>query len=362
MSEAPGGIVAGLRGLARRGKAEAEQEAIAAAALRSDRFRQEREPDWKRLEAIVARMERGRLSRLSDADVLDLPVLYRTASSSLSIARETSLDAATIAYLEGLVSRAWFLVYGPRVGLGGWVRAFFGGGWSRAVRALALDIWIALAVTVAGTVGGWALVAADPAWYGAFVPIALADGRVPGASREVLRATLFGHTKVDGLSALAAYLFGHNSQIAILAFALGFAFGVPSLLLLAQNGGMLGAFLWLFHSRGLSLESAGWLSIHGTTEILAITLAGAAGLHIGRAVAFPGEKSVLVAAAEAGRRAAQVMVGAVVMLLIAALLEGLGRQLIENTFMRLGIGWGMLAFWALYFTLAGRGRVDEDEA
>ena len=91
-----------------------QQSAIEAAALRSDRFRLEREGDWQRLEAIVSRMEAGRMRRLSDDDILALPVLYRTVASSLSVARETSLDAATLAYLEGLVQRAWFLVYGPR--------------------------------------------------------------------------------------------------------------------------------------------------------------------------------------------------------------------------------------------------------
>ena len=81
---------------------------IAAAALRSDRFRLEREGEWKRLEMIVSRMESGRIRRLSDEDVLALPALYRTAASSLAVARETTLDASTLAYLEGLVLRAWF--------------------------------------------------------------------------------------------------------------------------------------------------------------------------------------------------------------------------------------------------------------
>ena len=70
--------------------------AIEAAALRSDRFRFEREADWKRLEEIVTRMEKGQLRRLSDEDVQALPVLYRTVASSLSVAREISLDAATL--------------------------------------------------------------------------------------------------------------------------------------------------------------------------------------------------------------------------------------------------------------------------
>lgn len=125
--------------------------AIAAAALRSDRFRMEREGDWTRLEAIVARMESGRLRRISDEDLLALPGLYRTVASSLSVARETSLDAATLAYLETLVQRAWFVVYGPRASLWSWLRRFLGGGWSAAVRGIGLDIAIALAVMIAGT-------------------------------------------------------------------------------------------------------------------------------------------------------------------------------------------------------------------
>ena len=105
---------------------------IEAASLRSDRFRLERETDWRRLEAIVEALEKNRLRRISDDDLLALPVLYRQAASSLAVARETSLDAATLAYLESLVRRAWFQVYGPRTSLGAWLRRFLGGGWSAA--------------------------------------------------------------------------------------------------------------------------------------------------------------------------------------------------------------------------------------
>ena len=341
-------------------KATAQEAAIEAAALRSDRFRQQREGDWQRLEAIVLRMEAGRLGKLSDADVLALPVLYRTVASSLSVARETSLDAATLAYLEGLVQRAWFLVYGPRVGLLGWFRRFLGGDWSRAVRAIWVDILIALAVMVAGFVVGWLLVASDPEWYFTLVPEQFADARVPGASRAVLHGTLFGNTEQESLSAFSAFLFSNNAQVAILAFALGFAFGIPSLLLLVQNTATMGAMLWLYHGQGLTLDFAAWLSVHGTTELLAILLAGAAGLHIGRAIAFPGEQSVLASAAAAGQRASQVMAGVVLMLVVAAILEGFARQLIDDTFGRLAVGTSMLVLWTAYFAGLRRGKTGSE--
>ena len=333
------------------------QTAIEAAALRSDRFRLEREADWQRLEQIVRKAESGRLRKLSDDDLMALPVLYRTVASSLSIARETSLDAATLAYLEGLAQRAWFIVYGPRTSLASWFGRFLRGGLSASVRAIWLDLLIALAAMIAGAAVGWLLVASDPEWYHAIVPGQFADSRVPGASREVLLKTIFGNQEQDGISAFAAYLFSNNAQVSILAFALGFAFGIPSLMLLVQNLATLGAMLWLYHGQGLAVDFMGWLSVHGTTELFAILLAGGAGLHIGRSMAFPGERTTMEAAAQAGRRSAQVMTGVILMLVIAAMLEGFARQLVDNTPGRFALGGFMLAFWLAYF-FAYRGRAE----
>ena len=324
---------------------------IETAALRSDRFRLEREGDWRRLEDIVRRMEGGGLRRIDDEDLLALPTLYRTAASSLSVARETSLDAATLAYLESLVQRAWFQVYGPRKGFFSWLREFIFGGWSRAVREIWLDICIALAVMVAGSVVGWVLVARDPDWYFRLVPTGLADTRVPGATREELLATLDVENSTGGLSTFAAQLFANNAGVCILAFALGFAFGIPSLMLLIHNMAMLGAMLWLFNDVGLLTEFSAWLSVHGTTELFGILLSGAAGLHIGRSMAFPGNRPVLDAAATSGRRAAVVMVGVVIMMVVAAMLEAFPRQLVEGPESRFVIGGAFLAFWLAYFFL-----------
>ena len=327
---------------------------IEAAALRSDRFRLQRETDWRRLEAVVSALERGRPGRIADDDLLALPTLYRQAASSLAVARQTTLDAALIAYLESLVRRAWFQIYGPRTGLAAWLGRFLAGGWSRAVRGMAGEILVALAVMVVGTLIGWLLVAGDSEWFFALVPPEMAGERVPGADASVLKETLATTDHAQGLSAFAAYLFSNNTGVAILAFALGFAFGIPTLMLLVHNMALLGAMLFVFAEAGLAGEFAAWLSIHGTTELLAILLSGAAGLHVGRQMAFPGGRSILTAMSDAGKRAAVVMAGVVLMLLVAGLLEAYARQLVGAPGVRATIGAGMLALWLLYFAAAGR--------
>ena len=326
--------------------------------LKSQRFRQEREDDWKRLERLMDRAEKGALSKLSDQDILAIPVLYRSTLSALSVARETSLDRALIGYLETLCARAYFFVYGSRATLGGRLKSFFQNDWPRSVKAIWRETSVSALLMLGGAAAAAALVGQEPDWFYAFVPGELAGGRDPAASTETLRATLEGEDGSDGLSVFATFLFTHNAQVALLAFALGFAFCIPSALLVLYNGATLGAFVMLFASRGLGIEVGGWLLIHGVTELFAIILAGAAGLRIGWAVAFPGDRDRLDAITEAGRTAATVMGGVVVMLFVAGLLEGFGRQLIESTAIRYAVAATSAVIWGLYFYGPRRERAD----
>ena len=301
------------------------------------------------LETLLTTAEKKSPRALSDQDLIDLPILYRGALSSLSVARETTLDLELITYLEGLCARAYFFVYGVRTSPWRRIRAFFEEDWPAAVRNLWRETIISALILTVGTVAGFSLVASDPAWFGAFVGEEMASGRDFNASREYLRGTLYDSGGENPLGIFAASLFSHNSQVAIGCFALGFAFGVPTALLLVFNGTGLGAFLALFAHHGLAPNLGGWLFIHGTTELFAIVIAGAAGLRIGWSVVFPGRASRLSAAATAGKTAALAMAGAVIMLFAAGLLEGYGRQLVTSDVARYGIGAFMLILWLGFF-------------
>ncbi|EJL23006.1 putative membrane protein [Caulobacter sp. AP07] len=325
--------------------------------LKSYRFRAEREDDWRRLETLLAKVGKGSAKALSDEELLAMPVLYRQALSSLSVARATSLDQNLVDYLESLSTRAYFFVYGTRSSLVERLGGFFANEWPSAAKALWRETLFSFLLTQAGVAAAYFLTLHDPDWFSAFVPGDLANGRGPSASAEAMRATLY-HKGGDnsGLSVFAAFLFTHNSGVAIFAFALGFAFCLPTAMLMAYNGCMLGAFLAAFGMKGLGFEAGGWLAIHGVTEIGAVILAGAAGLRIGWTLAFPGDLSRPAAMAQAGRQSATLMAGVVVMLFCAGILEGVGRQVIQNDFARYGIALVTLVLWPTYLYLPRRAK------
>ena len=327
----------------------------------TSRFRAEREADWIAFDTLLGRLETRGAKALSSDELLQLPILYRATLSSLSIARATMLDKALLDHLEGLAMRGYFLIYGVRETRLSRLRRFFLYDWPAAVRAVWKETLIIALIITLGALTSWSLVAHNPEWYYNFVPDEMAGGRDPRATVEFLRSTL-GHGKAGGedqgaLHVFATFLFTHNSRVSIMSFALGFAFGVPTMMLEYYQGIGLGAMLAVFSAKGLGVDFGGWLFIHGTTELFAAALSGAAGLRIGSAVVFPGARSRLQAAAEAGRTAGKVMVGVILMLLAAGLLEGFGRQLITDTVMRYAIGSLMLAFWLAYFYIPRRENV-----
>jgi len=323
--------------------------------LPSARFRAEREGDWRRLEDLLNRAERRSAAALSDEELLALPTLYRATVSALAVARETSLDRALIDYLEGLSTRAYFFLYGVRGRIGPRLRQFFRHDWRAAVLGLWKETLGSLLLLVAGTLAGYMLVRADSGWFMALAG-SMAQGRTPQSSTQQLSDVLY-KSGTGGLELLAGFLFTNNARVALMCFALGFLLAVPSAILILMNGLTLGAFLQLYASRGLALQLTGWLSVHGTTEMFAIVLAGAAGVRIGWAVAFPGRLSRLDGMAEAGRQSGTVMAGVVVMLFVAALLEGFVRQLVTVDWLRFLIGGTMLFLWLAYFYgPAGRRR------
>jgi len=323
--------------------------------MRSARFRKEREADWQRLEQLVMAAESRGLQHMDFAEARDLASLYRQATTSLAIAREISLDKALLGYLEALTARAYLCVYAPQERLGGLFQRFFSHSAPQAMRRSWPFILLGFLCMGLGALSGYQLYFESADWYYVFMPAELAGGRGPDATYEALRSVIYDENPdSSGLGAFATYLFSHNTRIAIFVFGLGVFACAPAVVLTFYNGLMLGAFYALHVDRGLGPDIAGWLSIHGVTELSAICIACAGGLKLGTALMFPGDVSRITSLRLAGRDALKLALVAALMLLVAAFLEGFGRQLVQDIYMRFIIGWGIGALWLIWFLFAGR--------
>jgi len=324
--------------------------------LKSREFRKEREAGWTELETLVSHAQEHGIRSLSTEDLRRFPLLYRAALSSLSVARSIALDRALLAYLEDLSLRAFLAIYARPLAIRDAIAEFFLRSLPRAIRSISAHVFIALGALLLGALSGFLLVYIDEGWYPVIIPSGLAGGRGPSSTREELRKVLFTSQRSGGLLVFANLLFSNNTLVSLLCFGLGVLGGIPTLLLTFANGLMVGAFIALHAHRGLAHDFTGWMLIHGVTELGAIVIFAAAGLRLGELILFPGRHSRADALAINGSAIGEAAVGGVLMLLVAAVLEGIFRQTVANTDQRLAIAFASFVFWTVYFTFVGRRR------
>ena len=321
--------------------------------LKSAQFRREREAAWRELEGLLARLEKGGLEVLTADELHRLPVLYRSAVSSLSVATAISLDKNLLDYLTALVGRAYIAVYGAKRRVGEAIEDFFLHRFPWAVRRYFLFVLAAYALLGLGVLTGYRLTLADPERYYSLVDEGMAQGRNPAASTKELREILYSGGK-GPLGLFATYLFTHNAKIGMVCFAVGFVAGVPVIYLLFTNGLILGAMAALYQTRGLGAEFWAWILPHGLTELSAVCLCGAGGMAIGASLLFPGRHTRIRNLALQGREVSLLALGSVAMFLVAGLIEGVFRQVVQDVAVRWSLATLTLVFWSWYFLAVGR--------
>lgn len=326
--------------------------------LRSTQFRKEREVTWRKLEGLLGKVDKRGLRALNPDELSRLPSLYRSTVSSLSVARAISLDRNLVLYLENLAQRAFLCVYGARRPVREALVSFFVRDWPRSLRQFRWHLFVATLFVLLGATVGYAMTTENPIAFHTFVDPALAQGRGPEASTAALRDVLYseGSGETASLGHFSSFLFAHNARVGLLMFAIGFIVGIPAVVLLLTNGLMLGAFAALYTSRGLGASFWGWILPHGVTEILALLICGAGGLALGQAVLLPGPTTRLRNLAATGRSTAPLLLGAVLMFMLAGVLEGVFRQLVQDDTVRYAVAISTALAWCFYFVVIGRTR------
>ncbi len=144
----------------------------------------------------------------------------------------------------------------------------------------------------------------------------------------------------------------HNIQIAFNCFVLGLTLSLGTVYILFKNGVMVGAFEYMFFARGLGLSSVLVIWIHGTLEISAIIISGAAGLILGNSILFPGTFKRIESLKQGAKDGIKIMVGLVPIFITAAFFEGfITRYTKMPIWLSLFILAGSASFIVWYFVI-----------
>ena len=114
----------------------------------------------------------------------------------------------------------------------------------------------------------------------------------------------------------------NNILVSFRIFVMGIFTSIMSGLLLFMNGVMLGSFQTFFFQQSLGAESMLAIWLHGTLEISAVIVAGAAGITMGNGWLFPGTYSRLTSFKRSAMQGMKIVVGTVPMFIIAGFIEG----------------------------------------
>ena len=113
----------------------------------------------------------------------------------------------------------------------------------------------------------------------------------------------------------------NNIYVAFNCFVWGLLFSFGTGYRLFTNGVMLGAFQYFFYAKGLLLQSALVIWIHGTLEISAIVIAGCAGLTMGNSILFPGTYSRGASFVRGAKQGVKIAIGLVPVFVCAGFFE-----------------------------------------
>lgn len=152
----------------------------------------------------------------------------------------------------------------------------------------------------------------------------------------------------------------NNIQVTLMAFGLGLTAGIGTTAVLVFNGIHIGTVAGWMAVQGKSKALWGWILPHGSTELLAIAIAGGAGYLLAGAMVMPGLQRRSVALRAIGRDAMTIELGVMGMLVIAGLIEGFVSPSALPFEARLGVLGASLLLWAAFF--GGMGRKAGGEA
>ena len=263
-------------------------------------------------------IEFERVLRDPDKDPDKIHDVFIQITDDLSHARTFYPSRSVRAYLNGVAQLIFSDIYKQKKSPLSKLRYFFTDELPQVVYQSRWSFFWALAFFILSFAIGYFSSMKDPD----FIRTILGDSYVNMTAENIKSGDPMKVYKESGRFDMTFGIMVNNMWVTLMYFILGIFAGIGSVVMMMYNGIMLGTFLQYFSQNNLLGEANLTVWMHGTLEISAIVIGTAAGITMGRGLLFPGTYSRLQSFQMSARRAIKIMIGVMVMLFFAALIEG----------------------------------------
>ncbi|MGA9649357.1 stage II sporulation protein M [Pedobacter sp.] len=258
-----------------------------------------------------------RFNELQEANPDELADRFVEITNDLAYSKTFYPNSKTTAYLNGLASKLHRSVYKNKKEKSNRFVHF----WRTELPLLFLEHKKQVIYALAFFLVSCAIGAISAKYDDTFIRLILGDGYVNMTNDNISKGDPFGVYKQENPVLMFVQIGANNIFVAIYTFVLGIIFSFGSIVSLFRNGVMLGSFQYFFFSKGLGLQSVLVIWIHGTLEISAIVLAGAAGLVLGNSMLFPKTYTRKASILKGAKDGLKIVLGLVPIFIIAAFFE-----------------------------------------
>jgi len=278
-------------------------------------FIQQNRQDWQQLEDMITQFNKNR-AKPTNQNIEKFDHLYQKTAQNLSYSQTFFPDSDVTTHLNRLVSHAHNIIYRTENSSWKQLKSFL----LEKFVGLFLEQWRAVLVAtllfIFGGLIGFIIVSQNPLHLDVLLPDTMANILSPDDLASNAQAD-----QVDGAT-FSVMIMTNNIQVAILAFAGGITFGILTVYIMIYNGLIVGALAGLFWHSGSSYVFWAYIVPHGVIELLAIFIAGGAGLLMGYKLLVPGQLKRSVQLKHYALRSVQLLLGTIPLLVIAGIIEG----------------------------------------
>ena len=286
--------------------------------MKQGQFEQLYQPLWQVLEMQIVELEKSG-GQLTGDELASFASRYRRLCHFHALARDRHYSSHLVDKLGDLVVRGHQQLYRRKQPFFQQFISFIVAGFPRLVREQHAYIWWATALLyVPGLLIYVAILwqpdlvytVTSPDQVSSFEEMYDPANRTLGAARE-------SDTNVQ----MFGYYISNNIGVSFRTFASGILFGVGSIFFLVFNGLLMGAVAGHLTNAQFTETFFSFVVGHGSFELTAICISGAAGLKLGYALLAPGNVTRVESLKRASAIAIKLVYGVIIMLVIAAFIE-----------------------------------------